>query len=142
MKALSLIVASVMPLFAYTTMAQESAPAALEEIIVTATKRSQSMQRVPMAISATGGDTMASSGITEARALPQIAPSLFISTSTSESAGTQVRLRGGGLKSGVHRLCEPAAEQDGHLCFGRHPFTGWHFPFFLGPVMAFSASVS
>lgn len=82
MKALSLIVASVMPLFAYTTMAQESAPAALEEIIVTATKRSQSMQRVPMAISATGGDTLASSGITEARALPQIAPSLFISTST------------------------------------------------------------
>ncbi|EGY02417.1 TonB-dependent receptor [Nitrospirillum viridazoti Y2] len=99
MKALSLVVASTLPLLAYTAMAQESAPEALDEIIVTATKRSESLQRVPMAISAIGGDTLASSGITEARALPQIAPSLFISTSTSESSGTQVRLRGVGTSS-------------------------------------------
>ncbi|WP_083900712.1 TonB-dependent receptor [Azospirillum sp. B4] len=99
MKALSLVVASTLPLLAYTAMAQENAPEALDEIIVTATKRSASLQRVPMAISAISGDTLASSGITEARALPQIAPSLFISTSTSESSGTQVRLRGVGTSS-------------------------------------------
>ncbi len=49
---------------------------------------------------------------------------------------TQVdRLRAlGGFKSGVHCLCEPLTEQDGHLRLGRRPFTGRHFPLFPGPV--------
>lgn len=69
------------------------------EIVVTATRRAESLQRVPLAITAISGGQLATAGITEARALPQIAPSLFISTSTSESAGTQVRLRGVGTSS-------------------------------------------
>ncbi len=69
------------------------------DIVVTATRRSESLQRVPLAITAIGGGQLAAAGVLEARALPQIAPSLFISTSTSESAGTQVRLRGVGTSS-------------------------------------------
>lgn len=69
------------------------------DIIVTATKRSESLQRIPIAITAISGGELATSGVIDARALPQITPSLFISTSTSESAGTQVRLRGVGTSS-------------------------------------------
>jgi hypothetical protein len=46
----------------------------------------------------------------------------------------EFRARLGGFKSGVHRLCEPVTEQDGHLCLSSRPFTGGRCSLFLGPA--------
>lgn len=102
------LIACALPLaIAVPAMAQDvpaaaeaaSAPAEEADIIVTATRRSEALQRVPAAISAITETRLQEAGIEEARDLPQLAPSLFISTTTSESAGAQVRLRGVGTSS-------------------------------------------
>ncbi|WDF74421.1 TonB-dependent receptor [Novosphingobium sp. KACC 22771] len=101
MKAALMLAASAFALCVHPALAQSSSNGEQkgEEIIVTATKRSESLQKIPLAITAVEGRALTAGGVMEARALPQIAPSLFISTSTSESAGTQVRLRGVGTSS-------------------------------------------
>jgi iron complex outermembrane receptor protein len=48
----------------------------LAEITVTATKRSENLQRVPVTVSAVSGDTLSALAIDEQAALPQISPSL------------------------------------------------------------------
>ena len=62
-------------------------------IIVTATRREQLLSDVPVAISAIGGDALRNSGVTDLRALNQLAPSLIVSGATSESNFT-ARIRG------------------------------------------------
>ena len=69
---------------------------AIEEIIVTATKREQSIQDVPIAISAFSGADLAARGITEVDDLMQVSPSLFINTSNSTTNGGTMRIRGVG----------------------------------------------
>ena len=66
----------------------------LEEIIVTATKREQSIQNVPMAVSAIDGDYFSSKGISNLLQLQQAQASLGIYTSTSISNGTSFKIRG------------------------------------------------
>lgn len=66
----------------------------LEEIIVNATKRAQSIQDVPIAVSAYSSEMLQKAGITDVRELAQISPSLFLSSSTSEVAGAVARIRG------------------------------------------------
>jgi iron complex outermembrane recepter protein len=59
----------------------------LDEIIVTAQKRTESLQDVPLAISALSGDTMSDRGITDVASLAQAVPSL-----TFGSYGGQARI--------------------------------------------------
>ncbi|MEX6723681.1 TonB-dependent receptor [Parapedomonas caeni] len=66
------------------------------DIIVTATKRAQSLQDVPIAVSAVSAEQLKNAGVTDIRELQNLAPSLFLSASSSEVAGTTARVRGVG----------------------------------------------
>ena len=80
---------------------QPTAPAQLgdgggvQDIIVTAQKRSESIQRVPIAITAVDGDTLSRSGITGTDAIQKLAPGLNISTIGSGFV-SYTYIRGGG----------------------------------------------
>jgi outer membrane receptor protein involved in Fe transport len=75
---------------AATPDAAESAP---EEIIVTATRRATALSDVPIAVSAVSAETMQNSGASDIRQLNQLAPSLLVSSTGSESNGS-ARIRG------------------------------------------------
>ncbi len=83
------------PAFAQTadTSAQAEEGAADEQIIITATRRSEALSDVPIAVSAVTGDTLARTGATDVRALGQVAPSLLVSGATSE-VNFSARIRG------------------------------------------------
>lgn len=75
---------------------------ALEEVVVTATRREESMQKIPVTVTAITGDVLASSGILETRNLTQIVPG-FIG---SRNAGVgQPVIRGVG-SSGISQTDE------------------------------------
>ncbi|MEM7568255.1 MAG: TonB-dependent receptor [Pseudomonadota bacterium] len=74
--------------------AQERSGGFLEEIVVNATKREQTIQDVPIAVSAYSGEQLRQAGITDVRELVQISPSLFLTSSASEVAGAVARIRG------------------------------------------------
>ena len=63
------------------------------EIIVTATRRSEALSDVPIAVSAVTGETLERTGATDVRQLGQVAPSLLVSGATSEVNFT-ARIRG------------------------------------------------
>src|SRR5271156_6645808 len=89
---------------ARTTMAQWDQPAAtatagsgLEEIVVTARRREERVQTVPLAVTAFSQAAIEKAGIQEVHDLAQHVPSLAVSLSQSDSNGLysgQVRLRG------------------------------------------------
>ena len=57
---------------------QQSAQGALEEVIITAQKRSESLQDVPVAVTAFTGETMKALGVTNASELVAITPGLSV----------------------------------------------------------------
>ena len=65
----------------------------IADIVVTANKRSENMQKVPIAITAVTSDRLTQVGITSTKDLAQVVPGLVIQTSLS---GTQAHLRGVG----------------------------------------------
>lgn len=73
--------------------ATDSADSDDDTIIVTATRRSEALSDVPIAVSAVSGDTLEKTGATDVRALGQVAPSLLVSGATSEVNFT-ARIRG------------------------------------------------
>ena len=68
----------------------------IEEIIVTAQKRAQSIEDVPIAISAYSAETLQIAGVEDIRDLTILAPSLILTSTQSETAGTTARIRGVG----------------------------------------------
>ena len=68
----------------------------IEVIIVTAQKRAQSIEDVPIAISAYSAETLQVTGIEDIRDLTILSPSLVLTSTQSESAGTTARIRGVG----------------------------------------------
>ncbi len=74
-------------------VAQAAADADPDEILVTATRRSEALSDVPIAVSAVTGATLEKSGATDIRQLGQVAPSLLVSGATSEVNFT-ARIRG------------------------------------------------
>ena len=75
------------------TAAVETADA--NEIIVTATRRSEKLSDVAIAVTAVSAEQLQNSGGTDIRQLNQLAPSLLVSSATNESNGA-ARIRGVG----------------------------------------------
>lgn len=69
-----------------------AAQAQLEEVIVTAQKRAQSLQDVPLAVSAVSADTMNNAGVQTMQDISRLVPSLEIQSNTSP-AQANFRLR-------------------------------------------------
>jgi len=70
--------------------------AAIEEIVVTATKREESIQDISIAVSALQGEDLQNRGINDINQLQQVSPSLQINTSNSTTNGGTMRIRGVG----------------------------------------------
>ncbi len=66
----------------------------LEEVIVTATRRDQSVMEVPLAVNAFTGEDLNQRGISEVSELALVASSLFVVSNSSETVGTEIRIRG------------------------------------------------
>jgi len=73
--------------------AQPDAAAKPDEIVITAQGRRQLLQNVPIAVTAVGGQEMQLSGATDIRQLNQLAPSLLVSSTSTEANGS-ARIRG------------------------------------------------
>ena len=69
--------------------------AVVEEIIVTAQKREQSLQDVPIVVSVVSGQQLADAGVRDVKDLQTVVPGLNVTSSTSE-AQTSIRIRGVG----------------------------------------------
>jgi iron complex outermembrane recepter protein len=78
----------------YAQQAPAAEKSGLEDIIVTATKRATPLQDVPIAVTAITAATMKNSGITDIRELTSVTPSLILTSTASEAAGTTARIRG------------------------------------------------
>jgi len=84
---------SLSALLTQAAIAQQESKPQLEEIIVTAQKREQNLQDVPIAMSAFSGDSLVSAGISDLGNLNEVIPGLNVTTSMS---GAQIYLRGVG----------------------------------------------
>ncbi len=67
-----------------------------DQIVVTATKRAENIQDVPIAISAYSGDLLDKSGVSDIRELSILSPSLVVVATQSEAVGVNARIRGVG----------------------------------------------
>lgn len=65
----------------------------LEEIVVTAHKQRETLQRTPAAITALSGDTLVAAGVTDIRAAQNLVPSVRFQ---AENASTEIYIRGVG----------------------------------------------
>ncbi|BFM14927.1 TonB-dependent receptor [Maricurvus nonylphenolicus] len=112
--AIGSAIASSTPVFA-----QDSAAFTLEEVIVTAQKREQSLQDVPLSVNAVGGEKMAEAGITNLEGMTGLVPNL---TFNQTGIGTNVAIRG--ISSGINQGFEQSVGQyvDG-IYYGRAQLT-------------------
>ena len=70
--------------------------AAIETVIVTATKREESIQDVPIAVSAIAGEDLVARGVQDIYGLMEVAPSVVVYNSNSTTNGGTLRIRGVG----------------------------------------------
>lgn len=81
---------------ALATAAPAMAQTSSEEIIVTATKREQDIQDVPIAVTALNANQLENAGVVDIRALQTLSPSINLNSTQTESGGTTMRIRGVG----------------------------------------------
>lgn len=94
--ALRAIPAGVALLGASALWAQSSPPeAATEVVLVTAQKRTERLQDVPIAISALTGSQLESRNISSVADLGSIAPNLSVSSTPGNATASQIAIRGG-----------------------------------------------
>ena len=77
-----------------TASAQEEETRTIEEIVVFATKRVESIQEVPIAVSAYSGEDLAARGIDDLYGIQQISPSVSVYSANSTSNTGTIRIRG------------------------------------------------
>ena len=97
---LAILGAAAVPLQAQAQVQDEQAGAALPEIVVTAQKREQSLQKVPIAVSALSGDDLRNSGVIGIQAVTTLIPSLAFAQADS-LIGQSYRLRGIGSDANI-----------------------------------------
>src|SRR4051812_15187150 len=76
--------------------ASEGQPGDTGNIVITATRRNQALSDVPMAVSAVTAENLRNTGASDIRQLNQIAPSLLVSSTSSEGGAAVARIRGVG----------------------------------------------
>src|SRR5262245_59743950 len=76
--------------------ASQPAPVNTGDIVITATRRNQALSAVPMASSAVTNQQLEYSGASDIRQLNQLAPSLLVSSTSSEAGTGTARIRGVG----------------------------------------------
>src|SRR5689334_428069 len=76
------------------TQDQAREPVNTGEIVITATRRNQALSDVPMAVSAVTAQQLQYTGATDIRQLNQVAPSLLVSSTSSEAGAAVARIRG------------------------------------------------
>lgn len=79
-----------------TTQTPTDRADALDEIIVTATRRASNVLDVPIAISAYSAQTLERAGLNDLKRLQSISPSLNVTTTQGDSQGAVIRVRGVG----------------------------------------------
>lgn len=106
MRTLTLISASAIALVAATPAFSQTAPAAPaqtaeddgyqsgNEVVITATRRNETVQDVPIAVTAVPAALLENAGVQDIRGLEQLAPSLQSSTGQSSATGTTLYIRG------------------------------------------------
>jgi iron complex outermembrane receptor protein len=92
------LIASAAPAFAADAPAAAPSAGAVEEVVVTAQKRTENIQNVPLSIMAVGQKSMESKGIQEITGLERAVPNLRFD-SVALSAGVSIRIRGFGTSS-------------------------------------------
>ena len=88
------VVGAVVFGFAGVAAAQD-APATVDDIIVTAQKREQSLQDVPIVVTTLSQELLDGAGVRDIKDLQILTPGLTV-TSTQSEASTTVRIRGAG----------------------------------------------
>jgi outer membrane receptor protein involved in Fe transport len=76
--------------------ARQQQPVDTADIVITATRRNQALSDVPMAVSAVTAQNLRYTGATDIRQLNQVAPSLLVSSTSSEAGAAVARIRGVG----------------------------------------------
>ncbi len=96
--AIALFWASFAALFGPAALAQSGTATAseVEEILVTATRREESIQDIPIAVSAFAGEDLEARGVQDLYGLQEVSPSISVYSSNSTSNGGTVRIRGVG----------------------------------------------
>jgi outer membrane receptor protein involved in Fe transport len=104
MKKFDLLAATALSLFAIAPAYAQETPAdpqagaedyqGANEIVVTATRRDETVQDVPIAITAIGPELLQNAGVENVRDLEQLAPSIQTSTGQSSATGTTIYIRG------------------------------------------------
>lgn len=81
-----------------SALAADDASGTVSEIIVTAQKRAENIQDVPLSIAAVSGPALAAAGVTNVAGLQRLVPNLRLDT-ISQAAGVSLRIRGIGTFS-------------------------------------------
>jgi len=84
--------------------AQTQGAAGVEEVIVTAQKRAENVQSVPIAVTAISGDDLAAKGVSDAQALARLVPNATFSDTNGEA---RINLRGLGFDNLWATAAEP-----------------------------------
>ena len=109
----SLLLGAACCALAAPAFAQDVQTAAVEddlsanEIVITATRRAETVQDVPIAVTAISGDLINNAGVTDIRGLEQLSSSLEVFTGQSAATGTSLSIRGIGT-AGDNPGFEPA----------------------------------
>jgi iron complex outermembrane recepter protein len=91
--ALAASTVPAMPLAAQETDAAAADDRSIEVIVVTAQKREQNLQDVPMVVTALSGKLLEDAGVDDIKSLSILTPGLIV-TSTASEAATTARIRG------------------------------------------------
>jgi len=95
---MSVSLATVIACMPHPSLAIASDDYAIEEVVVTATKRAESLQDVAVAVTALSGDTLANSRISRSEDLVNLTPSLSFQSGGSDN-GSSFNIRGIGTQS-------------------------------------------
>ena len=88
---------------AFAESAEEASSLALEEVVVTARKKTESLIDVPMSITAIGGDDIAKLNFTDIESMQDALPNLSIVSSALSSQRTYIRGQGSATNQGFEQ---------------------------------------